>query len=319
MDSKLTVLYETHLKPQLKALDHDRKKVIKQYWLSLLLGIGFAVIIIPLSFMFDLQAFGIIFSIIIAIVMHRLYSKRWDQYKKDYKHKIITKLINSIDSSFNYKPTQCIDKQDYKNSALFGRHYDRYRGEDFIEGQLDKTYLRFSELHTEYKTQSRNNNGKNQDQWHTIFKGLFFVADANKHFSGQTTIIPNNHSIFSATDQKLSDIFSNNQQQVILDDPEFSQLFNIYSNDQIEARYLLSPSMIQRLINFSNRSDHTIAFSFVDDHLYIAISSSKNYFEPKLFQQADSLTFIAAIYYDLKFVINIVDELDLNTRIWTKP
>lgn len=79
MDSKLTVLYEMHLKPQLEALDHDRKKVIKQYWLSLLVGVGFAVIIIPLSFMYELQAFGIIFAIIIAIVMHRLYSKRWDR------------------------------------------------------------------------------------------------------------------------------------------------------------------------------------------------------------------------------------------------
>ena len=64
MDSKLTVLYETHLKPQLEALDQDRKQVIKQYWISLLLGIGFAVTIIPLSFIYNFQAFGIIFSII---------------------------------------------------------------------------------------------------------------------------------------------------------------------------------------------------------------------------------------------------------------
>ena len=127
MDSKLTVLYETHLKPQLEELDHARKQVIKQYWLSLIVGIGFTVTVIPISFTYNLHAFGIIFAIIVAIVMHRLYRKRWEQYKKDYKHKIVTKLINSIDSSFNYKPTHCIDKQDYKNSALFGRHYDRYR------------------------------------------------------------------------------------------------------------------------------------------------------------------------------------------------
>ncbi len=154
---------------------------------------------------------------------------------------------------------------------------------DFIEGQIDKTHLRFSELHTEYKTQSRDNSVKTKINGIPFLKVFFSSLMLISTFLAKQPSCQIITSIFSALGQKLSDIFTNNQQQVILEDPEFSQLFNVYSNDQVEARYLLSPTMIQRLINFSNRSEHAIAFSFVNDHLYIAISSSKNYFEPKLF------------------------------------
>ena len=62
-------------------------------------------------------------------------------------------------------------------------------------------------------------------------KGFFFIADFQKDFQGHTTILRN--SLF-----KLSSSGS----RVKLENPDFEKTFDVYSTDQIEARYLLSPS-----------------------------------------------------------------------------
>ena len=39
-------------------------------------------------------------------------------------------------------------------------------------------------------------------------------------------------------------------EEIELEDPEFMEHFRVYSTDQVEARYILSPSMMERLLAF---------------------------------------------------------------------
>lgn len=42
-----------------------------------------------------------------------------------------------------------------------------------------------------------------------------------------------------------------NLEEVMLEDPDFNECFEVYSNDQVEARYLISPTFIERFKNIS--------------------------------------------------------------------
>ena len=44
---------------------------------------------------------------------------------------------------------------------------------------------------------------------------------------------------------------SKNLEQVILEDADFNECFDVYSDDQVEARYLITPSFIERFKNLS--------------------------------------------------------------------
>ena len=67
-----------------------------------------------------------------------------------------------------------------------------------------------------------------------------------------------------------------NQEVVRLEDPVFDKLFNVYSNDQIEARYLLTTTFMERLIEVEKAfGSQKIECSFYKQSLVMAIHLKK--------------------------------------------
>ncbi|WP_146027215.1 DUF3137 domain-containing protein [Bowmanella denitrificans] len=317
--AELTTLFSGQLKSQLQALDSVRQQAVKRLFIGC--------IVVPLlgllSFAYaQVNYMGpeLIFWVvgISAMLMYWLVASKWSAYRQGYKTQVVGKLLSTFNRSFKYSPSGEISSVKYKESGLYRRAYDRYQGEDHVTGKLGKTQLEFSELHTQYKTTTTDSKGRTRTTWHTIFKGLFFVADANKHFKGKTYILPDSTGLFSALGKSLGNLFGTRDDRVALEDPEFERYFEVYSNDQVEARYLISPALMRRLLAFRYEADARVALSFVGGQLYIAIPTRKAYFEPKLFKPSVNMDVIEEIYQDLEFITGIVEDLDLNTRIWTK-
>ena len=63
----------------------------------------------------------------------------------------------------------------------------------------------------------------------------------NKTFKGTTIIKRDRGKVANFFRSKMSGLES-----VKLEDPKFEKLFDVYGNDQIEARYLLTPSFMER-------------------------------------------------------------------------
>jgi hypothetical protein len=145
-----------------------------------------------------------------------------------------------------------------------------------------------------------------------IFRGLFFTAQFPKHFPGHTIVIPNQiQTKFNPLNYWRGEI-------VKLEDPEFNQLFCVYSSDQIEARYILSTNLMNRLVEFSKKAKRKVYLSFVEGKIYIAIKYNHNLFEPKLWQSMLSFAPLKEYFENLQLMISIVEELKLNRYIWTK-
>lgn len=107
-------------------------------------------------------------------------------------------------------------------------------------------------------------------------------------------------------------------QLIKLEDPEFERMFAVYGDDQIEARYILSTSLMERMLNFRKDTGKAIQFSFVGSKIYIAIPYTKKLFEPKIFNTLLDFEPVHKYFKDLQLAIGVVEELNLNTRIWSK-
>lgn len=103
-----------------------------------------------------------------------------------------------------------------------------------------------------------------------------------------------------------------------LEDPEFEKMFVVYGDDQIEARYILSTSLMRRIVDFKKKSKRTIYISFVGSKIYVAVSYSRNLFEPRIFKTLLAFSPIKEYFEDLELVYGLVEDLNLNNRIWTK-
>ena len=207
---------------------------------------------------------------------------------------------------------------EYRSSDLFRKSFDRYKGDDLISGVIENTDFRCSELHTEYKTTTTDSKGNRRTRWHTIFRGLFFHADFNKEFLGKTYVTPDlMEKIFGSFGRRIQK-FTGNAALVKLENPVFEKYFVVHATDQIEARYILTPTMMEAMVNLRETYNLKMHFSFSGSRVYCAFSFGKDLFEPRIFKSGVNFKDVETIYNLFRINTTIVKELNLNSRIWTK-
>jgi hypothetical protein len=103
-----------------------------------------------------------------------------------------------------------------------------------------------------------------------------------------------------------------------MEDVEFEKAFAVYSSDQVEARYILSTSLMQRILQFREKTRSKIGLSFIDSEVFIAVPLKENLFEAPFFSSMIKFEMIEGFNKYLVLFIGIVEDLNLNTRIWTK-
>ncbi len=303
--------YEKSLKTDLQHLDARRKRIIKRFLVTFFAFVAVSVIMSLFSFYIGI---AIAFALSLLVFGLWVYDRH---FYKDFKHQVINRIVYFISPDLKYDPKGFINISEFTASRIFLTNIDRYKGDDLVYGKIDKTEMRFSEIKAAYKTTTTDNKGRTNTSWHTIFKGLFFAADFNKDFTGSTVVIPNS---FGRGFGFLKKIMGANRREklVKLEDVNFTKNFNVYGDDQIQARYILSTTLIERIMDFRKKHGSQIYLSFVDSHMYLAIPYRKDLFEPSYFKSLVNFKVVRSYFDVLQLATGIVDDMNLNRRIWTK-
>lgn len=314
---KISTIHQ-EIYPTLEEMEAKRRKTLRQGQNIFFIVLGVVVLLAAIGF-YQLQESGTFPAFVYfvgggAIIIGAIiYAVKTSKLKDDFKNQVITKIIHAVDDSFYYQPNFKIHKDQFRASKLFRRYPDRYKGEDYVKGRLDKTDFEFSELHAEYE--SRDSDG--DTTYHTIFKGLFMIADFHKNFQGHTVVVPDNTGegwfgrVFKGAKRSGKELAK-------MENPEFEKLFDVYTTDQVEARYILSTSMLENIMDLKKRFKKNIYLAFLDSCVYIAIEWNKKFLEPNLKQSLLDEKTTHRYLDDIWECLEIIEELNLNTRIWTK-
>ena len=318
-NQSLESLYQNELKPKLSELNNSRLYIVSQIKRYIAYSILPILGSVYLSIYFD-NPIPLALTLIISIgVSYFKIRPIWETYYNEFKEQVIRQIISFIDESLSYNPSSRITQSEFEECGIYRTHIDRYRGDDYVEGVIDKTQIKFSEIHAEYKTETRDSKGRRRTHWHTIFKGLLFSVDFNKDFNVKTYVLTDTaEKMFGFLGTKLQSMNKSRGELVKLESPDFEKAFAVYSDNQIEARYILSPSFMERILAFKNYTKKKIQLSFISSRMYLAVPYSKNLFEPRLFGDIVNFNHIKDYHNDLSLVLDLVNSLNLNTRIWTK-
>ena len=311
---ELRELYESQLKPALEAIEGQRKSILIKYAISIIGALGaFAV-----AFFFSEKYIFVFYLSIAAILglgayMFFVVTKEKKAYREMYKQNVVKQIVHLINPDWNYDPNGRISSSNYRNSELFNRSWDKYEGDDLVSGAIDKTDFRFSELHTQYKTITTDSDGNREEEWHTIFKGLFAHADFNKEIKGRTFVLPERAS------KQIKEVGSTGRTKLVkLENPEFEKIFKVFSTDQIESRYILTPTMMESIVNIHKKYKKRVYFSFIGSRVYVAMSFNKDLFEPRILKSGVRFEDMEQMNDNFSLIQVIINEMNLNTRIWTK-
>ena len=234
-----------------------------------------------------------------------------EAYKQAFKSQVIGRLVAARYEDASFSAGGGIGQAEFESSRLYQQGIDRYNTEDLIEARLGATGFRMAEIHAEYKTTTTDSKGRTTTHWHTIFKGRFLVARFSKRFQGTTLVLSEAWRLFGMS----------GLEKVTLEDPAFEKLFAVYATDQVEARYLLSPSLMERLVASRQKLDAKVQAAFMDDHVILAIPDSHNRFEPPSFWSSSPLLSeddVQTYAADIALAAELIGELNLERRIWER-
>jgi hypothetical protein len=308
--------YDKELLPDLQILESNRKRIVRIIIITLSLA-ALLIVAMVLLIPSEAEALRVIvpaLTVIAGLITISIVSK---DYRGEFKTRIISKITRFADAGLTYTPQGTIPRSVFVNSRIFRQSCDIYRGEDHFKGRIGKTDIEFSEVVAKQKSSSGKSGNKNQ--YTMYFKGIFVVAEFNKHFKTHTLVLPDTaEKLFGSFGRNLQAMSIGRGSLVTLEDPLFEKEFCVYGEDQIEARYILTPAMMQRIMAFKKRWNSTPYISFLDSKVYIAIRMYRNLFETRVFRTVVDYSFIEENFKFLELLTGIVDDLNLNTRIWTK-
>lgn len=314
--------YEQVVSAQLTQVNNHRRRTLRsilKWWAILLLpwlALGYGLTHLPLNGDAWMPVISI-WSIVALFMLAGPWVVYYEPYRKSFKSRLVGPLVCAWHESLKYSPGRSIERKEFVASGMFRElELTDYEGEDRIDGCIGVTPFRFSEVDAENVTIT--DDEKKNERRERIFKGLFYVAEFNKHFSGATYVFPDTaQRLLGSIGQSLQSSETAYGELVKLEDPEFERQFLVYSSSQVEARYILSSALMQRISALRARTKRKMRIGFHDSHLYVAIESGKDHFEPRLFRSVHRELFRE--YWDVLDIFGgIVEELNLNTRIWTK-
>ena len=320
MSKDIATYIKEELSVELYELEAYRKKLFNHMIMMLIFNTGI-MIFIELDLITDYPLrFGppavkvLTFITYIAISIFLSYFLFIKKFKLKYKNTLILKAFHYFDPNIIYQPKGFITEDIFRKSMIFQHtNFNRYGGEDLINGVYNDTEFFVSEVKAQYKS-----GGKNSST-HTIFEGIFLDAYMNKRIDGYLVIsykkdISQIATALSSFVKNLFGMKENFKEYKGVKDRRFNETYNVYCSHSFIAETILKPDFIDKALEFS-KFDRPIVFSFVDDHFYIATPNKKNLFEGKLHKSILGLDNIESEMNEYMELINTIKVLDVKDAV----
>ena len=248
---------------------------------------------------------GVIFATLLYGAIFWYIKRSILVYQNSIKEKIFPQILGFI-GDFKFSTDVPPQVKKFKKSGLIPA-FSVETNEDQITGMYKGVQLQLFETHLQ-KWKYR---GK-RSRLVTVFNGLIINLSMNKKFTGKTVIKQDRGSVANWFGNKFSGL-----ENVQLEDPKFEEIFEVYSTDQIEARYLLTVSFMERLLDLADIFDEVeIQLCFEDNNLLMIIPLRKPIFEPGPITEPENFVDDAqSLLKEMHLICQIVDILKLNMKL----
>lgn len=291
-------IYHTQISPALNTFENDRLKTLKSAnsILALFLIIGFVLIGASFLFLGGAQNPPGTIVIFISVGFWAIGVYIFQNKQKNFENKLKARIMPILLKAFgNLKWTlsQVITTDEIENSNIF-THFKHIKVDDNFYGTYRDMPIEITEAEMWYYRE--NSNGRSEKV--TVFKGVLISVGVGKNFKGHTIV-------------RVKTPLYNNKcyEEVKLEDVEFSKQFFVDSNDQIEARFLLTTAFMERFKNISNAFGLKHAeCSFKQGKILIALEGQDDLF--KLGNLSTPLTDTTPYMKFLKEMLSIYSLID---------
>jgi hypothetical protein len=322
-DEAFAEYYEREIRPLMGELEARRQNALavsrrsRPFYITTLLGLLLCVAIYGVGTLSDeprpryFVALALVPVFIAAWAAASIALHRATRAFEEFRHAAILPKVVAFFGDFTYARKGTVSVADAAATHIVPLG-NIFRANDEIRGTYRGTAVTMSEI-TTVRT------GGKRDV--TLFHGMLISVDFPKPFHG-TTVIGRERG------QERVMGRAGDLETVRLEDPRFEKVFEVLSDDQVEARYLLTPDFMTRLLDLRATiigrlsaaaswldGPLTLDCSFVDRRLAIAASTEVDLFELRSAAVAsDDFPRILRIHRQIRDLLGLIDLLEI-----TKP
>lgn len=218
------------------------------------------------------------------------------------KQFLMESICNFLGWSFQESDFEPPNLNLYKANKLLPS-WDRVAFEDQMSGTVNGAEFTFCEAHLE--RESRDSDG--DQTWSTVFRGILMEVDFHREFLGRTVVL-RDAGIFNFKKKA-------GMKKVGLASPKFEKLFEAYSTDQVESRYLLTPVFMQKLIDLETSvSGKKIRFGFLEDKLHIAVEAPDQFEAGSMYKPLTDTERLQKIMEEVSAMFDVITGVGKDKR-----
>ena len=222
-------------------------------------------------------------------------SKR-HEFRANFKRQIIEKIVKK--HGLSYDKDRGLGLAEF--FTIYDCRVDEWSSEDLISGEIEGVRVKFSDFYAAKIVKK-----KNSTETVVLFRGVLFKADFNKKSNCITQIAHAGSRNLAIYGQRAS-----------MDDARFEEIFDVYTTDQIGARYVLTPVIMERFREVCERFGCPVNAVFKDGQIFIAVETRRDDFEPMPSKSLTDEATLTAYESEIESFTQIVKELNLNRKIW---
>jgi len=299
--------FSTSVQPQLAAREADRVKAVARQRNFGIAGVALA---IAIFFGFgalvpeDGYMFGAFIGVFAAIGIIAWGSMQLNKLGKETKLMLVEPVTAQFGMSYQLDPAQPSEINSFRALGLVPG-WDRSKYEDRLAGARNDTPFEFFEAHLEEKRTTTDGKGRTRTTWVTVFRGQCLVVKFHKQFNGVTKVF-RDKGMFNF----LGKLGPGKAQKVKLEDPVFEKAFEVYSTDQIEARFLLTPDFMERLVGLERAfKGKQVRCAFSGGEMYLACEGANLLEVGSMYRKMDDLGRVREMLVDFAAIFLLIDAM----------
>lgn len=248
------------------------KALEREFYIAFAIGVGLLILLFITHWVFLMIPIFAVFAYLAFILQSKEKKQKkithafWAEYRDFYKDKIIMPLLKTVGKNIVYSEKGSIVE---KHSELDSPNL--IAAEDLVEMTIEGVSVDFGEMVVE--VEDTDSHQKKSETY------VVCVAAFNKTFKSRTWVMCG-HSKIGKVLGMLPTVIragvrpsgSVPDKHILLDDSAFNQRFSVFTDDKVEARYLLTHTMMEKMLAF-RQVFPLMSYDFINNKMIFQLRS----------------------------------------------
>lgn len=286
--------YASEIVPYLALKEATRQAAVKKFFAVLSVGVIVGVLCAFFLPVVQFRMHALILSLVVFSGVGYSFVRRASD---DITHGIFKRICMQLKLKYRRKLDRPDYHETYRRLKLIPAH-DTEEWEDEIRGERNGGAFTICEAHLK-----RRSKGKNKSK-RTVFHGQLIIFDYPKSFVGETVVV---------RDLKFANRLTKpgkGFQNVGIASPHFEKIFEAWSTDQVEARDILDPIVLERFEELDRLFDGAnVRAAFSGNKIYVALETGDKMNVGSMFKPLPGAERVETILKEFDIIFDLVDVL----------